>query len=65
MRRYDRFIITKDIEIGKEVIKKGEIGQEVKMEVKSSLVKFIICGRTGEFGMRRSKFLRKTKVANL
>jgi len=65
MRKYDRFIVTKDINIGEDVIKKGEIGQEVKMEIKSSLVKFIICGRAGEFGMRRSKFLRKTKVANL
>ena len=62
--RYDRFMVTKNIVFGKkEIVKKGSLGQEIK--IKPGLAKFIICGTAVEFTMRRSEFLRKTKVANL
>lgn len=63
MRKYDRFMVTKDIDFGKEVIKTGSLGQEIK--IKPGLAKFIICGTKGIFTMERPEFLRKTKVANL
>ena len=64
MRKYDRFMVTKDIDFGKEIIKTGSLGQEIKIRA-TNAAKFTICGKLGKFTMERPEFLRKTKVANL